>query len=52
MVYKQVKIKKETDEIIDQCEKSYRFHHPEFNQINLSRNKIIYEIAKYYLRVK
>jgi len=52
MTYKQVKIKKETDEMIDQCVINYRHFHPDFDHMPISRNKILYEMAKYYLNIK
>jgi len=52
MVYKQVKIKQKTDDLIDQCVKSFRYHHPELDEIPISRNKIIYEMANFYLKIK
>ena len=50
MVYKQVKIKKETDEIIDDCIIIYRSYHPDFDHLHISRDKILYEMAKHYLK--
>lgn len=52
MVYKQVKIKQKTDELIDQCVRSFRYHHPELDEIPISRNKIVYEMAIFYLKIK
>lgn len=36
-------------EIVQQCEADYRSHHPELDKVPLSKNKIIYEMGKYYL---
>lgn len=51
VVYKQVKIRKNTDEILDDCVKEYLRHHPEMRNIPISRDKIIYEISIHYLKV-
>jgi hypothetical protein len=48
MSEKIIKIKSETDKLLEECIKTFREHHPEFEQMKISRNKIIYEIAKYY----
>ena len=52
MSYKQVKIRISTDKMIDSCEESFRFHHPEFDHMKISRDKIVYEMAKFYLSIK
>lgn len=48
--YTSIKIDTENLEELDKCVTEYRRHHPELDKIPISRNKIIYEIAKYYLR--
>ena len=35
--------------LLDQCKKEYLKNHPEMQCIPISRRKIIYEIANYYL---
>lgn len=44
-----VKISKNTNDLLDECIIVYRKAHKEFDEVKISRNKIIYEIAKYYL---
>jgi len=36
--------------ILDLCIKLYRQHHPELDHIPISQDKILYEIAIYYLK--
>ena len=50
-MYKQIRVKKDTDELIDDCIAEYLKHHPEMRKIPISRNKIIYEIGKFYLKM-
>lgn len=50
MGYKTIKIDDETDELIDKCIEEYLRHHPVMKKILISRNKILYEITKYYLK--
>lgn len=50
MGYKQVKITSETDDLIKDCIDEYLRHHPEMKNIPISRNKILYEMAKFYLK--
>ena len=50
MVYKNIKIDDDTNDILDNCIKEFLTHHPELMKIKISRNKIIYEMAKFYLR--
>lgn len=50
MIYKVVHIKKDTDDLLDVCIKDFIGHHPEFKNIRISRNKIIHDIAIYYLK--
>jgi hypothetical protein len=45
----QIRIDEEVDEKVKLCKKLYREHHPEFDKIPLSKNKIINEMAKFYL---
>ena len=51
MGYKMIRIKEHTDELIDQCIRDYLRHHPEMREIPISRNKIIHEIANFYLKM-
>jgi hypothetical protein len=44
-----VKISNTTNDLLEECIVVYRKAHKEMNEIKISRNKIIYEIAKYYL---
>jgi hypothetical protein len=50
MTYKVVHIKKETAELINQCKQEFLSHHPEMKQMPISYNKIIYEMAVFYLK--
>lgn len=50
--YKKVNVDKETDDLIKECIDDYKKHNPQFEKIPISRNKIIYEVCKYYLRQK
>lgn len=50
MSYKIAKIDNETDKILDKCVEEFVKHHPEFRKIKISRNKIIDEIGRFYLR--
>ena len=47
---KQVYVDNETVELIDNCRLDYLHHHPEMKKIPISYNKIIYEIANFYLK--
>lgn len=49
MTYKSVLIKPDVFDLIADCETIYRKHHPELNNIPLSKNKILYEVFKFYL---
>jgi hypothetical protein len=51
MTTKQVKITKVTDDKLDECIQSFLRHNKKFNEVYISRNKIIYELANYYLKV-
>lgn len=52
MGYKQFKIKESTEKLVDECVQSFRNHHPELDHIHVSRDKIVYEIANFYMKVK
>jgi len=49
MGYKTIAIRPKIYNLIDDCEIIYRSHHPEFNSLVLSKNKILFEICKFYL---
>lgn len=51
MGYKTAKIRNNTQELLNKCEEEYLRHHPEMKNIPLSKDKIIYEIANFYLKV-
>ena len=44
------RIDKDTLEIVELCKKEFIRHHKEFEKIPISFNKIIYEMARFYLR--
>lgn len=50
MGYKVAKIDYDTTELLNNCIKEYLKHHPEMEKVKISRNKIISEIAIYYLK--
>ena len=45
----QVRVDNEVRNKIEKCVLLYREHHPELEKINISKNKILHEIAKFYL---
>ena len=49
-MYKVIHVKNKTDNILMDCINEFLRHHPEMKEIKISRNKIIYEIAKFYLK--
>ena len=50
MVYKNIIIKKKTHDLFKHIEEEYRLHHPEMEHIRLSKDKLIYEMQKIYLK--
>lgn len=48
--YVTINIEKERVEELNKCEILYRKYHPEFNNMKLTKSKIMYEIIKFYLR--
>lgn len=52
MSYTNIRIKNTTNTLLDDCVNDFLQHHPEFKEIPISRNKIIFEIATIYLKVK
>jgi len=49
MSYKTIAIKQKSYDLLDDCEFIYRKYHPELVLIPISKNKIIYEVCKFYL---
>jgi hypothetical protein len=49
MSYKTIAIRPKNYALIDDCELIYRKAHKEFECIPISKDKIIYEICKFYL---
>lgn len=45
-------VRSDTDKLLKQCLKVFVEDNPEFEQVPISRNKIIYELAKFYLNPK
>ena len=50
MGYMGVKLKRETFDLLQECINDFIGHHPELKHIPISKNKIIYEMAKFYLK--
>lgn len=48
--YVKLSIRHNTSELLKNCIKLYRQHHPELNHMPISQDKIIYEICKYYIQ--
>jgi hypothetical protein len=42
-------VKINVKEMINKCKSEFLNHHPEYEEKPISNNKIIYEMAKYYL---
>lgn len=49
MTYKRPAIKKDTAELLQRCKDEYLKHHKEFLHIPISDDKIIFEMANFYL---
>lgn len=49
MTYKSVAIREKSYSLLDDCEYIYKKFHPELKLIPLSKDKIIYEVCKFYL---
>jgi hypothetical protein len=49
MTYKTIAIKQKTYDYVEDCEFVYRKAHPEFERIPISKEKILFEICKFYL---
>jgi hypothetical protein len=43
-------VDEETFQLLDECKKDYLKNHKEFEKIPISKNKIIYVIARFYLK--
>jgi len=50
MIYKPIAVRENTYKLIKDCETIFRKTYPEFDEMTLSINKVIYEMAKFYLR--
>lgn len=51
MGYEQLKVKSETKKmVIEDCKKELLLHHPELKNMKISQDKLVYELAKFYLR--
>ena len=50
MITKPVRIDNDTEELLDKCVLEFLKNHPEMKKIPISKNKIIFEVAGFYLR--
>lgn len=50
MTYKTIAIKPDISILLEKCKEEFLDHHPELQNMPISYNKIIYEIAKFYLK--
>lgn len=50
MTSKLIRIDSKTYDMVEDCINDFIRHHPEFKEVPISKNKIIYEIAKFYLK--
>jgi hypothetical protein len=48
---KNIRITKETDDLLEKCRLEYLKHHPEMRHVPLSYDKILYEIAFFYMKM-
>lgn len=48
MTRKTVQLSPKTCDMVKECEVIYRKYHPELDEIRISLNKMVYEIARYY----
>jgi hypothetical protein len=46
-----IKVSTEVLELLDKCVDEYLRHHPEMKHMFISRDKILYEITTFYLKV-
>jgi len=49
VTYSKLTVKKDTRKLLEKCIDEFRTHHPEFDEIPITQNKIIYEVCKFYL---
>lgn len=48
--YKKLSVTEDVNRMVNKdCRAEFLKHHPELSQMRISENKIVYEIAKYYL---
>jgi len=47
--YTKITVKNSTNMMIKDCKKIFVKYHPEFEEIPISDNKMVYELAKRYL---
>ena len=50
MIYKPKAIRPETYILLEKCKKVFLEIYPEFDMINISINKVLYEVMKHYLK--
>ena len=50
MIYKPISIDVENYKLLDDCKLLYLDNYPQMKKIPISRNKILYEIIKFYLK--
>ena len=50
MSYKTIAIKNNVSELLEEAKEEYLKHHPEFKEIPISNNKILFEVLEYYLK--
>jgi len=48
LTYKLLPVKPNTAKAVEACKRIFRHHHPEFDEIPISFNKIIAELCKWY----
>lgn len=48
--YRRLIVKDVTFELVHDCIEVFLKHHPEFEHIPITQNKIIFEMAKFYMK--
>ena len=48
--YVKVAVRKETAEMLEDCKENYLEHHPEMQHVKITKDKILFEVTKFYLR--
>jgi len=48
--YEKLNIRPDTKKLVENCVLLYLKHHPEMQHIKISQDKIIFEMAKFYLK--